>query len=60
MDQSDVLLVSAVIALVGLGVGLLGRILVLSRQLRELVADFNEAVVTPLQQVPTSPETLEA
>ena len=60
MDQSDVLLVSAVIAVVGLGVGLLGRILVLSRQLRELAADFNEVVVTPLQQVPTSPETLEA
>jgi len=60
MDQSDVLLVSAVIAVVGLGVGLLGRILVLSRQLRELAADFNEVVVTPLQQAQVSPETLEA
>jgi len=60
MEESDVLLVSAVIAVVGLGVGLLGRILVLSTQLRELIAGFNEVVAAPSPQVQTSPVTSEA
>lgn len=60
MEESDVLLVSAVIVVAGLGVGLLGRILVLFQQLKELLDDFKEVVVTPLLPVPTSPETLEA